>query len=182
MMGRKRRDRLRGHAFDAGGSYTLPLPWSPTLSGSYAYASGGEDEDNDIDHNFRQTRLEDNTDRVGGIKRYRYYGLLLDPELSNLKIPTVDLGFKPTRNFSINLVYHNYRQVVASRDIGSTDLTRNPNGRDPYLGQEVDAVLAFRRKNFLDVNLLVGLFFPGPAFGRSTSSAWLLRPSVQFHF
>ena len=182
MMGRHRRDLLRGYAFDVGGSYRFPLPWRPTISGSYAYASGGENKQDRVDHNFRQTRLQDNTDRLGGIKRYNYYGLLIDPELFNLKIPTVDLGLRPSRRWSVNFIYHNYRQVVASRDVGDMNLTRSPNGRDPRLGQEIDTVIAFRRKNYIDVNLLIGMFFPGPAFGQSVSPAWLVRPSIQFHF
>ena len=182
MMGRHRRDLLRGYAFDVGGSYRFPLPWRPTLSGSYAYSSGGEDKKNGIDRNFRQTRLQDNTDRLGGIRRYNYYGLLVDPELFNLKIPTVDLGLRPSRSLSVNFIYHSYRQAVASRDIGDMNLTRSPNGRDPRLGQEIDTVIAFRRKNYVDVKLLIGMFFPGPAFGQSVSPAWLVRPSIQFHF
>ncbi len=182
MMGRRRQDRLRGHAFDVGGSYRFELPWRPTISGSYAYASGGENKQDRIDHNFRQTRLQDNTDRVGGIRRYNYYGLLVDPELFNLRIPTVDLGLRPSRRWSVNLVYHNYRQVVASRDVGDMNLIRPPGGRDPRLGDEVDVVLAFRGNDYLDINLLIGMFLPGPAFGQSVSPAWLVRPAVQFHF
>ncbi len=182
MMGRHRRDRLRGYAFDVGGSYRFPLPWSPTLSGSYAHASGGEDQQQSVDRNFRQTRLQDNTDRLGGIRRYNYYGFLIDPELFNLKIPTVDLGLRPWRSFSVNFIYHNYRQVVASRDVGDMNLIRPANGRDPRLGQEIDAVITFRSKNYLDFNLLIGMFLPGPAFGQSVSPAWLVRPSIQFHF
>ncbi len=182
MMGRRRQDLLRGYAYDAGGTYRFELPWRPTISGSYAYASGGENKQDRVDHNFRQTRLQDNTDRLGGIKRYNYYGLLIDPELFNLRIPTVDLGLRPSRRWSVNLVYHNYRQVVASRDVGDMNLIRPPNGRDPRLGDELDAVLSFREKNYLDINLLIGVFLPGPAFGQSVSPAWLVRPAIQFHF
>ena len=182
MMGRRRQDLLRGYAFDVGGSYRFPLPWRPTISGSYAYASGGENKQDRIDHNFRQTRLQDNTDRLGGIKRYNYYGLLVDPELFNLIIPTVDLGLRPSRRWSVNFIYHNYRQVVASRDVGDMNLIKPPSGRDPRLGDELDAVLAFRGKDYLDINLLIGVFLPGPAFGQSVSPAWLVRPAIQFHF
>ena len=182
MMGRRRQDLLRGYAFDVGGSYRFELPWRPTISGSYAYASGGENKQDRVDHNFRQTRLQDNTDRLGGIKRYNYYGLLIDPELFNLRIPTVDLGLRPSRRWSVNLVYHNYRQVAASRDVGDMNLIRPPNGRDPRLGHELDAVLAFREKDYLDINLVIGVFLPGPAFGQSVSPAWLVRPAIQFHF
>ena len=182
MMGRRRRDSLRGYAFDVGGSYRFPLPWRPTISGSYAYASGGENKQDRVDHNFRQTRLQDNTDRLGGIKRYNYYGLLVDPELFNLRIPTVDLGLRPSRRWSVNFIYHNYRQVVASRDVGDMNLIKPPSGRDPRLGDELDAVLAFRGKDYLDINLLIGVFLPGPAFGQSASPAWLVRPAIQFHF
>ena len=182
MMGRRRRDLLRGYAFDVGGSYRFPLPWRPTISGSYAYASGGENKQDRVDHNFRQTRLQDNTDRLGGIKRYNYYGLLVNPELFNLRIPTVDLSLRPSRRWSVNFIYHNYRQVVASRDVGDMNLIKPPSGRDPRLGDELDAVLAFRGKDYLDINLLIGVFLPGPAFGQSVSPAWLVRPAIQFHF
>ncbi len=183
MMGRRENRLLRGHAFDLGGSYRFPkLPLNQTLSLGYAYGSGDKDFSDGIDGNFRQTNLQDNSYRYNGLKRYRYYGVLLEPELNNLKIQTLDYGIRPSESWSLNFAYHAYRQVVASKKIGDTELTVRPRGRDPRLGTEFDVVLGIRKIRNIDITLLMGVFFPGPAFVGAPSKAFFFRPGLTYYF
>ena len=183
MRGRRRNTWLRGNAFDIGGSYELPyLPWGSTISAGYAFGSGDRDFKDGVDGNFRQTRLNDNSYRYNGLKRYRYYGVLLEPELYNMKIATVDYGIRPSDNWSLNVAYHTYRQVVANDDLGDIELNIEPSGRDPRLGKEVDLIVTLRWIRNVDINLLTGVFFPGPAFRGNPPSALVFRPGIRYYF
>ena len=175
MMGRRGNRLLRGHAFDVGGSYRFPrLPLNQTLSLGYAYGSGDKDFSDSIDGNFTQTSLQDNS--------YRYYGVLLEPELRNMKIQTLDYGIRPSRTWSLNFAYHAYRQVVAAKKIGDTELDMRPRGRDPRLGTEFDVILGIRKIRNVDITLLMGVFFPGPAFVGVPPKAFFFRPGITYYF
>ena len=183
MMGHRGTNLLRGYAIDVGGSYRLPrLPLNSTLSLGYGYGSGDKNLSDGVDGNFRQTNLQDNSYRHNGLKRYRYYGVLLEPELRNLKVQTVDYGIRPSREWSFNFAYHSYRQVVASKKIGDTELTVRPRGRDPRLGKEFDVVVGIRKIRNIDLTLLMGVFFPGPAFVGAPARAFFIRPGITYFF
>jgi alginate production protein len=183
VTGRRGNLWLRGHAFDLGGSYRFPrLPLNQTLSLGYAYGSGDKDFSDGIDGNFTQTNLQDNSYRYNGLKRYRYYGVLLEPELRNVKIQTLDYGLRPSESWSLNFAYHAYRQVVAAKKIGDTELRMDPRGRDPRLGKELDVVVGIRKIRNIDVTLLMGIFFPGPAFVGAPPRAFIIRPGITYFF
>ena len=183
MEGRRKHLKLSAYALDAGFSYRLPaLPWRPTLSLGYAYGSGDKNTRDGVDSNFRQTGLQDNSSRLNGLRRYRYYGLLLEPELRNIKISTIDYGIRPGYGYSFNFVYHNYRQVLASKKVGDLELGVDPRGRDPRLGQELDLVVAIRKFRNTDLTLAVGLFLPGSAFVGAPARAFVFRPAITFYY
>ncbi|MFQ5740173.1 MAG: alginate export family protein [Acidobacteriota bacterium] len=182
MMGRRGNRLLRGYGYDVGGSYRLPLAWQPTIAYGYAFGSGDNRLSDGVDGNFRQTRLNDNTYRIKGLKRYRYYGVLTEPELFNLKVHTLDFGLRPSDEWSINFVYHTYRQAVASKKLGDIQLNLEPRGKDPRLGKELDVIFALRKLRNVDVNLFIGFFSPGPAFQGATPRAFLLRPEFRYYF
>ena len=69
-----------------------------------------------MDHAFRQTGIQDNNDKFGGVTSFKYYGELLEPELSNLHILTAGIGRRFGRRMSLDLIYHNYRQDEALYD------------------------------------------------------------------
>ena len=109
--GRDGSRRIRGWGVDAGVTYRVDLPLRPALTVAYAFGSGESHSDGRIDGAFRQTGLQGNEARWAGITRFKYYGELLDPELSNLAIATVGLGLRPTERSSLDLVYHEYQQA-----------------------------------------------------------------------
>ena len=83
---------VRGWALDVGLSWKSRLALRPTFTLSVAVGSGDSNPDQGPDHAFRQTGLQDNNSRFSGVNSFRYYGELLQPELSNL--PNLDIGHR----------------------------------------------------------------------------------------
>ena len=160
-----------GRPVDAWGG-DLGLKWRApgrrrfTLTAGLAYGSGGEE--GLTDNRFRQTGLQDNNARLGGVTAIRYYGELLDPELSNLWVSTFGMGARIMRSTSIELVGHTYRQDQAATRLTRTRLDRRPNGLDPDLGWELDLIVGVRRLKHWDLELIAARFEPGDAFFDAT--------------
>ena len=94
-----RRD-VQGWAFDAGVNWLLPLAWEPRLYAGYAFGSGGRHSEGGADRSFRQTGIQANEAGFGGVEHFPTYGILLDPELSNLGILTLGAGISAFRTGS----------------------------------------------------------------------------------
>lgn len=156
-------ERIQGFGADMGVNFIakkLPRPYGMI---ALAYGSGADGKSQDTA--FRQSGLQGNSDKFGGISRYNYYGEVFKPELSNRMIASVGLGIKPIANFSIDAMWHGYRQVEITKDLGETRLKTKPNGDSADLGMELDIVFSARYQE-LTVDLLLGLFKPGAAFDR----------------
>ncbi len=167
---------LKGHAFDVGGTYRFPaLPYAPNVTLGYAYATGDDNPNDDRNHEFRQTGLQSNEGKFGGFPRFKYYGEALNPELSNLRIFTAALGFRPAPNVSVDLVYHHYRLNKIADEIRNWALTAQMNQDDTMLSKEagraLDIVFGFRNLfglRRLGLDLRAGILFPGKAFRNET--------------
>jgi alginate production protein len=165
----ERKKYISAHAFDVGGTYRfLRLPFYPTVTLGYAFATGDGNPDDDKNSEFRQTGLQSNEAKFAGISQFKVYGEALAPELSNLEILTAGLGFRPAPTVSVDLVYHRYRLDKIADEIRNSALTALMNQDDAnlskYMGRALDIVLGFRnlfgvRRLGLDVR--VGWFFPG---------------------
>lgn len=168
----EKKRNFRGHAIDVGGTYRFPkLPYAPNFTLGYAYGSGDGNPNDNRNHEFRQTGLQSNEGRLGGIPRFKYYGEALDPELSNLQIFTAALGFRPVPNVSVDLVYHHYRLNQIASGIRNSALTAETNQDSTQLsknlGNGLDIVLGFRNLfgvRRLGLDLRAGWFFPKKAF------------------
>lgn len=170
------RNRVRGWAFDAGASLELPFAFEPYLTVAYARGSGG-------DKTFRQTGLNGNNGKLRGNARFRYYGELLRPELSNLSIATVALGIPLGEDGWIETVWHDYRQVAADDRLPGSRLDIDPNGLSRGIGQELDIVASYRPPSGWDFELTGGVFRAGPAFGTAQGAeAWQLRINIARNF
>lgn len=166
------RKNFKAHGFDVGGTYRFTdLPYAPNVTLGYAYGSGDDNSGDSKNHEFRQTGLQSNEGKFGGIPQLKYYGEVLDPELSNLRILTAGVGFRPVQNVTVDLVFHHYRLNRIADEIRNSALTAQMNQDDTRLsrnvGKAVDIVFGFRnlfgvRRLGLDVR--AGLFFPGTAF------------------
>src|SRR5262249_14730896 len=114
---------------------------------------------------FRQTGLQRNNDRFLGVDRFRYYGELLRPELSNLHIVTAALGYRILRSSSLELLYHYYHQAVPAPFLRDTKLKADPTGRSGAIGHEWDAALGLEEWEHLEVELVGAVFRAESAFG-----------------
>jgi hypothetical protein len=84
---------VSGWAIDAGVDWFLPLRFEPRLYAGYAFGSGSSANDGSkTDHSYQQSDLQSNEAGLGGAERFSLYGVLLDPELSNLGVLTLGAG------------------------------------------------------------------------------------------
>ena len=154
---------VRGQAWGLGAQWRLPGAARPTFSLDLASGSGGTDSDA-LDLNFRQTGLQENKGRVAGVKRVRYYGELLDPQLSNLRIASAGFGLRFLHNSSAEVLLHHYRQNVASTRLAGSRLSVAPLGLRREIGREIDLVVALREWRHVELIMKLSRFMPGAAF------------------
>jgi alginate production protein len=154
---------VRGNAWDIGGQWVLPGALRPSLHLGLANGSGGA-RNGSQDRSFRQTGLQENKGRVAGVKRLRYYGALLDPQLSNLRIASAGAGLRFLNNSSAEVLVHRYRQPVASTTLVGSRLSPDPSGLARDIGREVDLFFALREWRHVELTLMLARFRPGAAF------------------
>ena len=155
----RRQQRVRGHAVDLGLTWNLGTARRPTLAVSHARGSGDKNLNDDTDHAFRQTGLQDPT------QEFRYYGELLRPELSNLAITTASIGFGVTAGSRLTLGYHRFRQVYPATFLRDARIDLRPTGQDHDLGREISLLVEMREWENLKVVLAAATFQAGNAFG-----------------
>lgn len=155
---------LRGYGWDIGWSSRFDYPMKPSVTVGYAFGSGDRNTEDRIDQNFQQTGLQDNQGKWHGVTKFKYYGELFDPELSNLKIWTVGLGATPLRKVSVDLVYHRYAQVEKAGRLRDAGIKARPSGDEKNLGSEIDLIWGFRAMAQVQMEATSALFLPGSAF------------------
>jgi len=172
---------IRGHGFDVGTSWRLPFANSVYAIAGYAYGSGDDASSTSTDESFRQTGLQKNNGKLGGVTSYRYYGEIVDPELSNLEILTLGVGTRINRMNSIDLVWHSYDQAEAASFLRQSNLRPDPDGVHTNIGHEIDLVLGTRAVENWEFELVFGWFGPGSAFP-GADEAWLAAFQLKFRF
>ena len=174
---------VSGGGLDIGGTWFLPLFGRTSLTAGYAYGSGDPGMEEFRDTGFRQTGLQDNSDRFRGVASFRYYGELLDPNLSNLHVVTAGVGLRFLEKSSIDLVYHWYRQAHAAPFMHDVDFKRDPTGLSPDIGQEWDLILGLEEMDRLEFKVVASIFRPGEAFVPEKGDlAYLVSFRFRFNF
>ncbi|BET66367.1 hypothetical protein ASA1KI_12850 [Opitutales bacterium ASA1] len=168
-----------GTAFDVGGTYTFGTRTRLTFGAGFAHGSGRSDSSSKT--GYRQSGLQDNNARLGGVSSVRFYGELFDPELANLQVRSLFATIRPFSRASISLLLHDYRQPEPSTRLPTTSLRIEPNGEDTRLGSEIDLVLGYRPDDRLTIQLVGARFTPGPAFDER-SPAHFFEASVRYSF
>jgi alginate production protein len=170
------REKVRGWAYDFGASFELPFAFKPYLTVGLARGSGGK-------RKFRQTGLHGNNGKFRGNSRFRYYGEVLRPDLSNMQIATAALGIPIGEDGWIETVWHRYRQPTPNDRIAGSRLDIDPLGSSGRIGNELDIIASYRPKSGWDFELTGGAFRAGPAFGSEQGrKAWLIEMKASKNF
>ena len=170
---------LRGWGLDVGTTRAIAERWY--ITAGWAFGQGDDNTRNGTDGNFRQTRLQDNNGKFGGVTSFRYYGELIDPELANMHIGTLGLGYRFTARGSIDLVGHYYRQDKTVGKIIDSDIEQRPDGINRELGWEVDVIVGWRPVRSWDFEFVLGWFKPGAAF-RVRDDAWVSKLQIRYRY
>lgn len=182
VRGTDRGRDIRAYGFDLGATYKFKRPLKPALTLSAAFGTGDPDPNDDVNREFRQTGLQDNSANFNGLTRFKYYGEVFDPELSNLWILTAAIGIRPAKNASVDLVYHYYRQDHASDEFRDVALDEDPDGRNPEVGQALDLIFGYKPFKRTSVKLKIGSFFPGNAFASDADNAYVAELELGYRF
>lgn len=171
-------DNIKGFGLDVGSTMSFGKNVGPYVTLGYAFGSG----DGDADTDFRQTDLQGNSDKFGGTTSFKYYGELLDPELSNMHIVTTGIGFRFSATASVDFVLHHYRQDVALNELRGNDLDSKPEGENKDLGKELDIIMGFGLTSNVDTEIVLGYFQPGSAFDEDDDDAYLVEATLTYSF
>jgi len=173
---------IRAWALDTAVTFRPRILLDPTFTAGYAIGSGDEPAHTGADGTFRQSGLQRNRDSLHGVVSFRYYGEVINPELSNLRILTLGEGIRPSRVLSIDVVFHDYRQDVPARRLENTDIDARPSGLSPHIGHEVDLIVGYEPRKELELRLTAGRFFPGSAFLDKPKVASIVTLQSRFRF
>lgn len=177
------RRKLRGSAYDVGLTVKLPLSFKPHLTISQAKGSGDRPRTPGKDGAFRQSGLHGNEGKFQGNNRFRYYGEVLRPNLSNIEINTLAVGIPFKKHGWVETLWHQYRQDYADNRISGSRINENPNGNNKKLGEEVDIIISYRPASPWELELTAGAFRAGSAFeGDAGRWAKLMRFRVDYNF
>jgi len=176
---------ILGWAYDVGTTWSPPFAAPLYFTWGYALGSG-DDSTSGTDGTFRQTGLQDNTAKFGGVTSFQYYGELIDPELSNLGILTLGAGAILTKKVSLDFVYHTYTQDVPKDQLSfgpvESNLRRgNLNGTDADIGSEFDVVFGYRRYADWDIEIVGAWFQAGDAWTVG-DDAFLTKLQLRYRF
>ena len=181
LSGREGSMRLKGHGIDLGWTSRLDYSLEPSITIGYAFGSGDPDLADSIDKNFQQTGLQDNQGKFNGVTKFKYYGELFDPELSNIMIGTTGIGISPFQKSSLDVVYHYYSQVYRANLLRDVGIKKEPSGRSRDLGHEVDLIFGIKIIRNIQMEIFSAIFIPGKAFP-DTDRAFSQEVKVQITF
>lgn len=172
-----------GWAFDIGATYRSKLKGKPRFTLAYAKGSGDSNLADNKNTIFRQTGLHKNDGRFQSVNRFRYYGELLRPELSNLSISTIAIGLPLLQRSSMELVFHRYQQVDAVDSLRNDQLEDGPNGKNTFIGEEVDLIFGIEETTSWEWEFAASVFKAGDAFGKNDNElAYKVRLSLDYNF
>lgn len=170
-----------GWGFDAGTTILFPHPVEPRLTLGWAVGSGDPDPDDGTDRGYRQTAIQGNEPGFGGAERFNGYGVLLEPELSNLSVITLGLGCTLFESSSLDLVYHNYTLMDHADELRDSRIDTELTGNSRDIGQGLDVILALEEWETMQLELMGSAFRGGRAFGPD-DGRWAFGGSVLFRF
>ena len=192
VRGQKGDEALRGYAVDGGAMFRLEsVPLQPHFMLGYAWGSGDDNSNDGVAKRFRQTGLQGNETSLGSVTKYKLYGDTLDPELTNMHIFTAGAGINLDRDFSLDFIWHYYRQDrLAALVKNSTDLdAKYDRLTTKKLGAALDILVGWRPAQHVKLEASAAWFAPSSRFytgssrdsvRASSASSWWLKAEVKF--
>jgi len=168
---------LGGYMLDIGINWNARGPLKPTYTLGIAHASGGSRADR-----FRQSGLQSNDFALNGKSSFRYLGEVMDPELTNIRIITLGFGAELSREWTLDVALHQYRQVETEDALRGSDIEFDPLGENVDLGQGADLVIAYQHDKQTELKATAGVFAPGRAFDDTRDEAWLVNLELSHEF
>jgi hypothetical protein len=174
-------ESARGVAFDAGITFlpSFAEPLNATIR--YAFGSGDDSPGDGETDTFRQSGFHNNNDKWGGVTPFHYYGEVVDPELANLGVFSVGVGAKFENRTSLDLVLHHFELDHAAAGLFRSRIKHQTDGVHPEIGRELDLIFGWRGHPNWQVEVVLGAFEPGAAFGDADPS-YLGALQVRFKF
>jgi hypothetical protein len=161
-------DVSAGYAFDFGGAWkTADDNWG--FAANYAFGSGDSSADNK-QSSYRQPGIASNKGSAFGGQRYRIYGELLRPELSNLQLLSFSASRKINPSLWLQVTYFHYRQVQADKELRTSNLIISPNGESKNIGGEIDVMLVSSWSKNIAAQFILSGFHSGSAFNDRVGS------------
>jgi len=181
VFGEEDGEDVSGFGFDVAAMYTFEsAPLSPYVYAGFAYGSAGDGPDRG--DGFRQTGINDNNDKFGGVTSFRYLGELVRPEGSNLTVYTAGVGIRLGEETSLDLLFHHYRQVEPAPFLRNTRLRFAPDGESRDIGNGIDLVVGIEDFEPVEVEVVLSYFHPGAAFGPEATDAWFAAVEIEWNF
>lgn len=159
--------QVQGWGLDLGATWVFEALAGTRVTLGYAVGSGDPDPLGGRDRSFRQSGIQENESRLGGVEGFLFYGELLEPELSNLQIATVGWGISLLESSSLDVVYHHYRLVEPSPVLPEAGIEADLVGTERSVGHELDVILAVEEWKRFGIDLRAAAFLKGAAFGRA---------------
>ena len=168
-------DSIQGLGLDLGSIYK-----TNNYGFGFSYAYGQGSNANGSKKLFLQPAISNYKDYMIGNTRYRYYGELLDPQLSNMQIISLYGGFKIYTKTWLEVNLHKYMQNKASQEFRSSSLITKTNAVSKDIGQEIDFILGrnVHKKNKLQ--FIISKFFAGNAFENVAEKKDSYRAIIDF--
>jgi hypothetical protein len=177
LVASRRKQRVRGWAIDVGGRWDSQLPGRPLFTLGYALGSGDKNPERGPDRAFRQTGLQ------ASDEEFRTYGELLQPELSNLSIPTFAVRFPIFSKSHVEFAYRHFRQLHAGPFLRDGRIEAEPNGINKNIGQEWMLYSLIKQWKNIEIEMVGAAFRAGHAYGAlSGKMAYSLFTKVTFEF
>ena len=163
--------QMNAEALDAGLQYLWGGDIAPTLNYEYAYGSGDADRLNNVKSSKNgSTKGDDSAFRAfGGLSM----GNALAPALANIRIQKVGGSVKPfgrspntiLSDMTTQLAFYNYRTDAQSGATSDAKIVMGPNSKSDKIGQEFDGQVSWKPLTDASIQLKLGQFRPGPAYG-----------------
>ncbi len=165
-------NHVRGWGYDFGLTFISDLVGRPEFTVAIAGTSADSDINDNTDEFYRQSGIHGNSADIGSVEGVSYYGGMLLPELSNLRIASAGVGFPLLSDSYVGLIYHKYTQVKANNSLRNAALDLTLNGSSDDIGQALDLEFGYNEAEDWSFSISLGAFEAGAATEQAGLAAY----------